>query len=189
MKISFFFILSIVVTSLVSRALRSTELRITDVQLEPSAAALLDEDEDQVIRLVARKAQNDTEATLAQADRKLREAHALAPDERVYFFEVESSDASEFADCICVRGERIGNYAVLRAKSPAVANAIAAMLIHLEQKTGKIPHVYFAWTEGNPIGNLFRFLFLGQGDTAPLTHEVLRRAVPDPKHRPCVHVS
>jgi hypothetical protein len=63
------------------------------------------------------------------------------------------------------------------------------MLIHLEKKTGQAPHVYFGWTEGNPIGNLFRFLFLGQGDTAPLTHEVLRRAVPDSTHRPCVHVS
>jgi hypothetical protein len=188
-KISFFFILSIVVTSLVSRAMRSTELRITDVELEPTAAALLDEDEDQVIRLVARKAQRDTEADLAEADRRVREHHGLAPDERVYFFELESSDASEFSDCICVRGERIGKYAVLRAKSPAVANAIAAMLIHLEKTTGKLPHAYFAWTEGNPIGNLFRFLFLGQGDTAPLTHEVLRRAIPDPKHRPRVHVS
>jgi hypothetical protein len=188
-KISFFFILSMVVTSLVSRAMRSTELRITSVELDPSAAALLDEDEDQVIRLVARKPQQDTEADLAEADRRLRNGHGLVPDERVYFFELESGDASEFVDCICVSGERIGRYAVLRAKSPAVANAVAAMLIHLEKRTGKIPHAYFGWTEGNPIGNLFRFLFLGQGDFAPLTHEVLRRAVPDPKHRPCVHVS
>ncbi len=159
------------------------------MELEPSAAALLDEDEDQVIRLVARKPQQETEAKLAEADRKLREGHGLSPDERVYFFELEPGDASDFVDCICVSGERIGKYSVLRAKSPAVANAIAAMLIHLEQRTGKIPHAYFGWTEGNPIGNLFRFLFLGQGDTAPLTHEVLRRAIPDAKHRPCVHVS
>ncbi|MFL6448940.1 MAG: amino acid transporter [Bryobacteraceae bacterium] len=188
-KISFFFILSIVVTSLVSRAMRSTELRITSVELEPSAAALLDEDEDQVIRIVARKPRPETEADLAQADRRLRESHGLDPNERVYFLELESSDASEFSECLCVSGERIGKYSVLRSKTPTVANAIAAMLIHLEQRTGKVPHAYFAWTEGNPIGNLFRFLFLGQGDTAPLTHEVLRRAVPDPKHRPCIHVS
>lgn len=188
-KISFFFIASIVITSLVSRAMRSTELRITSVELEPSAASLLDEDEDQVIRLVARKPQPDNELKLAEADKKLRESHGLAPDERVYFFELEKGDASEFSDCLCVSGERIGKYAVLRARSPVVANAIAAMLIYLEQRTGKTPHVYFAWTKGNPVGNLFRFLFLGQGDTPPLTHEVLRRAVPDPKRRPCVHVS
>ncbi len=27
--------------------------------------------------------------------------------------------------------------------------------------------------------NIFRFLFLGEGDAAPLTHEVLRKAVRD----------
>jgi hypothetical protein len=189
LKISSVFILTIITTSLISRAVRSTELRITAVELEPSAEALISEDEDQLIRLVARKPRADTVEDLAAADRRVRESHGLDPNERVYFFEILPGDASEFSDCLCVSGERIGAFSVLRARSPVVANAIAAMLIHLEKKTGQAPHVYFGWTEGNPIGNLFRFLFLGQGDTAPLTHEVLRRAVPDSTHRPCVHVS
>jgi hypothetical protein len=63
------------------------------------------------------------------------------------------------------------------------------LLIHLEKTTGRIPHAYLDWTEGNPIGNLLRFLILGEGDVAPIAHEVLRRAIRDPKHRPVVHVS
>jgi hypothetical protein len=39
------------------------------------------------------------------------------------------------------------------------------------------------------VANIFRFLFLGEGDAAPLTHEVLRMAVPDMSRRPIVHVS
>jgi hypothetical protein len=189
LKISSVFILAIITTSLISRAVRSTELRVISVELEPSAEALLAEDEDQLIRLFARKPGRDTEADLAEADRRLRDGHGLDAKERVYFFEVVPGDASEFSDCLCVSGERVGGFSVLRARSPAVANAIAAMLIFLENKTGHVPHVYFGWTEGNPIGNLFRFLFLGQGDTAPVTHEVLRRAVQDSRRRPCVHVS
>jgi len=189
LKISSVFILTIITTSLLSRALRSTELRVTSVELEPSAEALIAEDEDQIIRLVARKPQDDTAEELGKADRRIRDMHGLDGKERIYFFEILPGDASEFSDCLCVSGERIGAFSVLRARSPAVANAIAAMLIFLEKKTGRVPHVYFGWTEGNPIGNLFRFLFLGQGDTAPVTHEVLRRAVPDSTHRPFVHVS
>jgi hypothetical protein len=88
-----------------------------------------------------------------------------------------------------VTGSRAGKHYILRAKSPVIPNAIAALLIHLEKTTGKIPHGYFKWTEGNPTVNLIRFLFLGEGDTAPIVHEVLRRAIKDPKHRPVTHVS
>jgi hypothetical protein len=87
-----------------------------------------------------------------------------------------------------VKGVQVGNHAVLRAESPVIANSIAAFLMHVERSTGKPPHVYFHWTEGNPVGNLLRFLVLGEGDVAPLVHEVLRRAVHDPRHRPVVHV-
>lgn len=188
-KISAFFIGAMVTTSLISRAIRSTELRIKEVQLDESARALLAEDEDQLIRLIARKPKVRTEADLDRVDRAVRYTHGLDPQERLYFFEVERSDASEFEEVLRVTGERVGRHSVLRASSPVVANSIAAMLIHLKEMTGKTPHAYFEWTEGNPIGNLFRFLFLGEGDAAPITHEVLRRAISEPKQRPVIHVS
>ncbi len=189
LKISTFFIASIITISLVSRAIRSTELRIRAVYLDSVAKELLAENQDHVIRLVSRKPRSETEADLDEADRRLRYVHNLSPGERVYFFEVQLSDASSFEEILHVRGERVGKHAVLRARSPVVANAIAAMLIHLKKMTGKPPHGYFAWNEGTPVGNIFRFLFLGEGDVAPLVHEVLRRAIPNPKERPVVHVS
>lgn len=70
-----------------------------------------------------------------------------------------------------------------------VANSIAALLIHIGKVTGQVPHIYFKWKEGNPVANIFRFLFLGEGDVAPIAHEVLRKAIPEISRRPVVHVS
>ncbi len=187
-KIASFFIGAMIFTSVVSRAMRSTELRICNLELDDVATALLAEDEDQIIRLVARRPRVETEASLDDAEREIRYVHNLGPEEQIIFFELERGDASEFEETLQVMGERLGKHAILKARSPVVANAVAAMLIHLEQTTGQLPHGYFKWTEGNPIGNLFKFLFLGEGDVAPIVHEVLRRAVPDPKRRPVVHV-
>lgn len=188
-KISTFFIGAMVITSLISRAMRSTELRIRGVELDKEAAAMLAEDEDQVIHLVARRPRVETEEAFDLVEHEVRRFHNLDAEERVYFLEIERGDVSEFTSTLRVTGARLGKHSVLRAQSPVIANAIAALLIHLEKTTGQTPHGHFKWTEGNPIGNLIRFLILGEGDVAPLAHEVLRRAIPDPKHRPVIHVS
>jgi hypothetical protein len=188
-KIAGFFIGTMVASSLISRAMRSTELRISHVELDQQATAMLAEDEDRVIRLIARRPRVETEEAFQAVDQEVRRLHNLGPDERVYFLEVERGDASEFESTLQVTGAQLGKYSVLHARSPVVANAIAALLLHLEKITGRVPHGYLNWTEGNPIGSLFRFLILGEGDTAPLAHEVLRRAVPDSAHRPIIHVA
>ncbi|HEY2392818.1 MAG TPA: amino acid permease [Candidatus Angelobacter sp.] len=188
-KIASFFIFAIVVLSLISRALRSTELRILGIELDDKALELLADDDDRVIRLVARRPRIESEKELDVIDSSVRAYHSLSPEECICFFEVESDDASDFTKRLLVTGERMGTHRVLRATSPVVANAFAALLIDLEKTTGKVPHAYFKWHDGNPIANLFAFLFFGEGDTAPLTHEVLRRAVKDPERRPIVHVS
>ena len=187
-KIASFFIVSIVLVSLVSRALRSTELRITGVEFDREAMTILGDDPDQLIRLVASKPHNAVETAWDEADAETRYLHNLGPEECLIFFEVVRSDSSEFEDTLSVYGRMAGKHRVFFACSPVVANSIAALLIELERRTGKVPHAYFSWTEGNPVANLFRYIFFGEGDTAPITHEVLRRAIDDPKRRPIIHV-
>jgi hypothetical protein len=106
----------------------------------------------------------------------------------VLFLEIQPGDASEFSDILRVQGVEVGGHLILRSESPAIPNAIAALLLYIRDETGVIPHVYFGWTEGNPIAYLLKFLAFGEGDTAPVTREVLRQYEADPARRPRVHV-
>lgn len=187
-KIASFFIGAIVVSSLSSRAIRSTELRIEAVRLSPNAAAFIAEVAPHEVRIIAHRPDKRTVAEYDKKERQAREDHSLDHDEPLLFLEVNQGDASEFAEDIYVRGVRIGPHRILRCQSPAIPNAIAALLIHLRDLTGKIPHAYFGWTEGNPIGYVLRYLALGEGDTAPVTREVLRKTIKNPLERPRIHV-
>jgi hypothetical protein len=118
-----------------------------------------------------------------------REDHRIPAQEPVLFLEVKVCDASEFTDVLEVKGVRVGDYRVLRAESSTVPNSIAALLLHLRDGTGKVPHAYFGWTEGNPLKYLLWYLLFGEGDIAPVTREVLRQAERNPERRPVVHVT
>jgi hypothetical protein len=87
-----------------------------------------------------------------------------------------------------VTGVDVSGHLVLRCTSPAIPNAIAALLLYIRDETNKIPHAYFGWTEGNPIVYLMKFLAFGEGDTAPVAREVLRQTEPNPLRRPRIHV-
>jgi hypothetical protein len=187
-KIASFFIVAMVSASMISRVIRSTELRIISVQLSANAQGFVDEVAPHAVRIIAHRPDKRTEQEYDKKERQAREDHSLDGGEPVVFLEVSQGDASEFREEIYVRGVSVGRHHILRCKSPAVPNAIAALLIHIRDSTGKLPHAYFGWTEGNPVTYVLKYLFLGEGDTAPVTREVLRRAIKKPLERPRIHV-
>ena len=120
--------------------------------------------------------------------REARESHHLPETQGVLFLEVSPGDVSDFTDTLDITGLEVGGFRVLRTTIPAIPNAIAALLLHIRDQTGRIPHAYFGWTEGNPIVYLLKFLAFGEGDTAPVTREVLRQSESNPERRPRIHV-
>jgi hypothetical protein len=187
-KIASFFIVTIIGASLLSRAIRSTELRITSVDLSPQASAFVDEIAPHDVRIIAHRPDKRTEEEYDKKERQARDDHSLDQGEPVLFLEVSQGDASEFQERIYVRGMRVGRHRILRCKSAAIPNAIAALLVYLRDRTRRTPHAYFGWTEGNPITYVLKYLALGEGDTAPVTREVLRRTIRNPLERPRIHV-
>jgi hypothetical protein len=188
--ISLFFIGAIVVTSLVSRVTRSTEVRHERVEVDETAQRFIEEAAATPgeLHIVANRRQRGDEREYRSKEKEQREDNHIPPGEPILILEVDVDDPSEFEDVLEVRGVEVGGYRVIRLQSSVVPNAIAAFLLHVRDTTGKRPHCYFGWTEGNPIVYLIRYLLFGEGDTAPVTREVLREAEPDPKERPAIHV-
>ena len=187
-KIASWFIVTIIVTSLVSRVLRSTELRVQSVEADATARRFLADSAEAPIRIIANRPDTGLAQEYTHKLREASESHHLAPNERVLFLEVRPGDVSDFSGRLEVQGVEVGEHRVLRCVSPAIPNAIAALLLYVRDETNQIPHAYFGWTEGNPIVYLLKFLALGEGDTAPVTREVLRQCEPDPTRRPRIHV-
>jgi hypothetical protein len=188
--IALFFIAAIVAVSLVSRVQRSTELRQERIDIDEAAKVFVEQAAGGGdIHIVAhrRRTGNDP-AEYERKEREQREDNHIPEEQPILFLEVAVEDASEFTDVLEVRGVEVGGHKVLRCVSSVVPNAIAALLLHLRDTTGKTPHCYFGWTEGNPIVYLIRFILFGEGDTAPVTHEVLREAEPEASRRPLIHV-
>ena len=183
------FILAILAVSLASRLRRVFELRATEVSLDDTAQIFVRDCARRTIRLVAHEPGPVTHAEYADKVRQIRRDHDLPLDPDVIFVEVTVTDPSDFEGRMTVTGSVVdGSHRVMRLEASSVSNALAALLLDIRDRTGVIPHVYFEWTEGNPIAQLLRFLLFGQGEVAPVTREVLRRAEPDRTRRPHVHV-
>jgi hypothetical protein len=187
--ISLAFVAGVVVISLVSRLTRATELRADGIELDDLAARFVrDSVEHGRLHVVANKRQMGDVAEYRDKEREQRDLNPIPPSAPIVFLEIEVSDPSEFSQVLHVRGVDVGGHRVLRGHSTAVPNALAAIMLAIRDEAGVRPHLHFQWPEGNPIANLLRYLLLGEGETPPVTREVLRRAEPDVAHRPVVHV-
>jgi hypothetical protein len=189
LKIGTCFVIAIVVVSLASRLTRVFELRAVEIDFDAASQVFIRDCARRTIRLVANEAGDRDVDEYVDKLRQLRRDHDLPADPDVIFVEVTIVDPSDFEDRLHVHGEVLHQrYRVMSVTASSVPNALAALALRIRDDTGVIPHVYFEWTEGNPVQQLLRFLLFGLGEVAPVTREVLRRAEHDPTRRPHVHV-
>lgn len=187
-KIGACFIAGIILVSLLSRLLRAFELRVTSVTLDGMAERFVRDIASRKIRFIANEPDRRDKAEYRDKIEQIRNDNDVPAQEDFVFVEVTVTDPSEFEAGVTVRGEVLHNrYRVLTLESSSIPNALAALLLHVRDTTGCIPHIYFEWTEGTPFANFLRFFLFGQGEVAPVTREVLREAEPDRERRPRVH--
>ncbi len=205
LKVASFFIGTIIVTSLLSRWLRSMELRHDSVYLDAACKAVIEQaiagdrsrQESQhdghtevapQLRVLAHRPGGNVKQKL----KDMQELHGINP-KNVILLEVTVREPSEFASkrlhVTCAQDK--AGHRILRCESAAIPNAMAHVLLtiqHLYQDQHVKCHAYFGWSEKRPVLAAFEFLLFGQGEIATFTREILRRAEPDVNKRPRIHV-
>lgn len=170
---------------------RTREIHSVRVSLDETALQFVKEECSQhmgVIRLLGQKFGNkDYEKTEKDARRK----HSIQQDEGNFIFIEVNPRRATRGDTVVIRGhlEGEGRYKVLRCTCPAVADAIAALLLYLRDSEQKIPHIYLSWSEEHPLSYALKYVMFGEGGTAPLIRERLRKQEPALERRPIVHVA
>jgi hypothetical protein len=174
---------------LLPRITRDTDLRATGIEMDDLAWRFIEDAEASgEIHLIANEPHERDEPEYRTTELQQRQNLHLPNDAPVLFVEVTVIDPADFEAPLRVRGEERYGYRILRVRSSTIANAMAALLLHIRDSTGQLPHIYFSWTEGSPLVYLLRYLFFGDGEIAPVTREVLRKAEPERSRRPLVHV-
>ena len=166
-----------------------TELRVQGVRADIAAQAFLREVAHSPVRIIANRPDSGLPDEYEHKLREAQDSHHLPPETRVLFVEGQIVGR--------LRIQRSAQRAWRRRRQTITSFAARARPFRMPlprcccsygMRPVRFRTRYSGWTEGNPIAYLLKFLAFGEGDTAPVTREVLRQAEPDPKLRPRIHV-
>jgi hypothetical protein len=181
------FILVILTSSIVSRALRASELRTTGSEfVDESSRAIWEQMRllDWPI-LVPHRPGRHLRKDKAES---LRHEHQLAPELEMVFIEVYLGDPSDFYQKLRLRVFREDHLYVIQVE-PCVSTAHAIATIALELSQARRPAaLHFGWTEMSLLEESWRFLAFGEGNLPWKVRELIAREEPDAARRPRVVV-
>lgn len=185
LEIALAFGVGILVTSFVSRWIRSTELRFQGFEFADDESRTRWEQccryEFQV--LVPHRPGIHSRR---EKERAIRERHRIGPEIPVILIEAQLDDPSDFFHLPLLRVVREDGFEVIQvARCASVAHVLAAIGIEMA-KVGRPPELHFGWSDETPLAANVNFLLFGEGNIPWMVRELLRRAEPDIEKRPRV---
>lgn len=187
LQIALCFIVFIIVSSIISRTIRSTELRFGGFQFKDEQSRFLWESM-RFLEFPVLVPHRPGKRSLANKEEIIREEHRLTPEIPIVFLEVELGDASDFYQEPLVEVKQDEGRFILRiTRAASIAHTIAALGLEFS-KVGKPPEIHFGWTDESPVAGMIGFLLFGEGNVPWMVHELLEKAEPDPERRPAVVV-
>lgn len=188
LAIALSFVLAILVSSFVSRWIRSTELRFEGFDFFDEAThrrwCELSRCGPKVL-IPHRPGQ----VSLAEKCRDLQREHRLDPTTPTIFIEAKVGDPSNFYQKPLMRIEREGALEVIRvSRCVSISHVLAAICLKLCDDGGEPPEIIFGWSHEQPIAANLNFLLLGEGNIPWMVKELIRRAMPPDVRQPKIRI-
>jgi hypothetical protein len=185
MAIASFFITGVVGVSLLSRTMRSTELRLTRFEFVDDHSRFL-WDTLKHLEFPVLVPHRTGRRSIVEKEDEIRSIHRLTPDIPIVFVEATLGDTSEFYHTPKLEiAEEEGRFIIRVQKCVSIAHVLAAIALELS-KVGQPPELHFGWSEESPLAANLRFVLFGEGNVPWLVRELIRLAEPDPAKRPRV---
>ena len=183
--ISMFFIGAIMGVSIISRCVRSDELRVVRFQFANNESRFRWNNL-QHLEIPVLAPHRPGGRTLDEKERELRIWHHLSDEIPVVFVEISLGDTSDFFQepVLDIRHEG-GRYIIRVSRCTSIAPAIAAMALSLNGTTKPV-ELHFGWSDESPLKMNLGFLLFGEGNIPFLVKELLLDAQPDEALRPRV---
>jgi hypothetical protein len=185
LSIAGWFILAIVVTSVISRVVRSTELRFQGFAFVDESSRFLWESL-RYLEFPVLVPHCPGHRSLADKEALIRKRHRLTSDVPIVFVEAHLGDVSNFwhRPVVEVRQED-GRFLIRVTGCASVAHTLAAVALEMSRESTP-PELHFGWSEERPLAANLNFLLFGQGNVPWLVRELIKKAEPDPERRPHV---
>ncbi|HET6881554.1 MAG TPA: hypothetical protein VFI31_15430 [Pirellulales bacterium] len=181
------FVATILVSSSVSRWLRSTELRFRGFSFADEGSRRRWE-EIRGLEFQVLVPHRPGQFSLTEKNIDVRTKHRLPRDAYLVFIQVFVGDPSEFHQQPLMHVEHEGELEVIRVRhAVSVSHVIAAIGLEF-CRVGSPPEIIFGWSHETPLAANLNFLLWGEGNVPWMVQELVRRAQPDPARRPRIVV-
>lgn len=185
LRIAMFFVTAVIVSSLISRMLRSTELRFTGFDFKNESSAFL-WDSMRFLECPVLVPHRPGGRGIEEKESSIRQEHHLTSDESIVFLEVQRGDVSEFLlhPTLDVKQEQ-GRIILQVTNCASIPHVIAAIGLELA-KTGRPPEIHFGWSNESPLAANLQFVLFGEGNVPWMVRELILKAEPDVNRQPRV---
>ncbi|HEY1380373.1 MAG TPA: amino acid transporter, partial [Gemmataceae bacterium] len=185
LRIASLFVVAILVTSMVSRAVRSTELRFHGFEYVDDTSRFLWESL-RVMDFPVLVPHRPGQLSLAAKEAAVRQYHRLPPEEPVVFVEVTLGDPSGFEPLPLLEVTQAeGRFVIRVERCASIPHVLAAVALEMSKESIP-PEIHFGWSEESPLTANLHFVLFGHGNVPWMVHHLLGRAEPDPARRPRV---